>query len=182
KFPVLLVRFPFVVAARLWAARRGKQLRAGLEPSRRGLFGRARSVVPTSEILRSALDSLTSNRLRSVLTMIGIIIGVAAVILLVSLGNGMRADFNKQFSRLANQITITPATKAGSSSFTQGRNLTDSDVAVLRDPRRAPDIDSVSPSMGGDVTLTEGQIQDPRQHGRRQLQLPRPTRPQDHRR
>ena len=44
-------------------------------------------MTPT-DILRSALHGLRSNRLRSALTMLGILIGVGAVILLVAVGNG----------------------------------------------------------------------------------------------
>jgi ABC-type antimicrobial peptide transport system permease subunit len=110
------------------------------------------------ETLRAALRSLSANRLRSLLTTVGIVIGVAAVILLVALGNGMKTHFNEQFSRLADQITVTPASGVGSGSA--DRNLTDQDVTALSDPRRAPNIASVSPSMSGTVTLTVGQIQE----------------------
>ncbi len=129
---------------------------ATLPPRRR--VPRVRSNVPASETFRSALDSLSSKKLRSALTMLGIVIGVGAVIVLVALGNGMKADFNKQFSRLANQITVTQAGKSGNGSA--GRNLTDTDVAALSDHRRAPSVASVSPSMSGDVTLTVGQNQE----------------------
>jgi len=52
------------------------------------------------ETVLVALRSLRGNRLRSLLTALGIIIGVAAVIILVALGNGMRAGFDAQFSKL----------------------------------------------------------------------------------
>jgi putative ABC transport system permease protein len=108
------------------------------------------------ETLVASLRSLRSNRLRSLLTTLGIIIGVAAVITLVALGNGMRAGFDAQFSKLANQITVTSATGAVPGGGV-ARNLTDSDVKALQDKGRAPDIASVTPSMTGSVTLTEGQ-------------------------
>jgi len=84
------------------------------------------------ETLRSALRSLRSNRLRSMLTAVGIIIGVAAVIVLVALGNGMKAGFDAQFSQLANQITITQATGAVPGGDT-ARPLTDQDVKAPPD-------------------------------------------------
>ena len=52
-----------------------------------------------TEALRIALRALRANRLRSVLTTTGIIIGVSAVIVLVALGNGIQAGFTEQFSR-----------------------------------------------------------------------------------
>ena len=84
--------------------------------------------------------------------MMGIIIGVAAVIVLVALGNGMKAHFNEQFSRLANQITITP-TSGTAPGGGVAHDLTDRDVDALTDPKTAPDIASVSPSVAGTVTL-----------------------------
>jgi len=103
-----------------------------------------------------ALRSLRGNRLRSLLTTLGIIIGVAAVIILVALGNGVKAGFDAQFSKLANQITITPATGAVPGGG-EARNLTDQDVGALQDKQQAPDIVSVTPSMTGSVSLTAGQ-------------------------
>ncbi|HEX4394516.1 MAG TPA: ABC transporter permease, partial [Mycobacterium sp.] len=109
-----------------------------------------------SETILAALGSLRSNRLRSALTTVGIIIGVAAVIILVALGTGMKAGFDAQFSRLANQITITPATGAVPGGGV-ARNLTDSDVKALGNHEHASDIASVTPSMTGSVSLTAGQ-------------------------
>ncbi|HEY1974886.1 MAG TPA: ABC transporter permease [Pseudonocardia sp.] len=113
----------------------------------------------TSETLRTSLRSLRSNGLRSLLTTLGIIIGVASVITLVALGNGMKAGFDAQFSRLANQVTVTPATGAVPDGGV-ARNITDQDVRALQNRQRAPDIASVTPSMTGNVTLTEGQTQE----------------------
>ena len=108
------------------------------------------------ETVLAALRSLRSNGLRSALTTVGIIIGVAAVIILVALGTGMKAGFDAQFSRLANQITITPATGAVPGGGV-ARNLTDADVKALENHEQAPDIASVTPSMTGSVSLTAGQ-------------------------
>jgi putative ABC transport system permease protein len=108
-----------------------------------------------TETLVAALRSLRSNRLRSLLTTLGIIIGVAAVIILVSLGDGVKAGFDAQFSKLANQITITEAKGAVPGGGT-ARPLTDQDVSALENPRRTRAIASVTPSMTGSVTLTAG--------------------------
>jgi putative ABC transport system permease protein len=112
-----------------------------------------------AETLLAALRSVRSNGLRSALTTVGIIIGVAAVIILVALGNGMKAGFDAQFSRLANQITITSAAGAVPGGGV-ARNLTDQDVAALENTQQAPDIASVTPSMTGSVSLTAGQAQE----------------------
>lgn len=103
------------------------------------------------ESLRIALRSLRSNKLRSALTTLGIVIGVSAVIILVALGNGIQSGFSDTFGALANQITVTPspATSDGSAP----RDLTDADAEALADPVAAPDIASVTPTVGGTALL-----------------------------
>ncbi|WP_028922178.1 ABC transporter permease [Pseudonocardia acaciae] len=108
------------------------------------------------EAVVSALRSLRGNRLRSMLTAVGIVIGVAAVITLVALGNGVKADFDQRFSRLANQITVTKVAREVPGAG-QARELTDADVAALRDRRRVPHIASVTPMSTGSAVLTANQ-------------------------
>ena len=60
------------------------------------------------ESITIALRALTINKLRTILTMLGIIIGVAAVIALVAIGNGVRQSMNEQFTSLGtNLLTIS---------------------------------------------------------------------------
>lgn len=53
-----------------------------------------------SQSFRLALKSLMVSKVRALLTMLGIIIGVAAVIVIVSLGNGMQQYMNSQFEQI----------------------------------------------------------------------------------
>ena len=85
------------------------------------------------EALRIALRALRANRLRSVLTTTGIIIGVSAVIVLVALGNGIQAGFTEQFSALTTQITVTP-----SEGDRSAQPLTDADAEALADRSAGP--------------------------------------------
>lgn len=62
--------------------------------------------VDVIETIRIARDSLLSNRLRSFLTMLGVIIGVAAVILLVSIGEGARKYIRKELGELGSNILV----------------------------------------------------------------------------
>ncbi|MBI3956254.1 ABC transporter permease [Candidatus Gottesmanbacteria bacterium] len=63
----------------------------------------------TFEYIRLALRALRTNNIRSILTMLGIIIGVASVILLVSIGSGLQAFVTSQFSSLgSNKIFVFP--------------------------------------------------------------------------
>ena len=100
------------------------------------------------EALRIALRGLRANRLRSALTMLGIIIGVAAVILLVALGNGLKTSVNAQLEPLANLITIVP-TVGNVPGGTPPKDLIDADVAALLDPALAGQVAAVIPATTG---------------------------------
>ena len=104
------------------------------------------------EAVRIALRGLRANRLRSALTMLGIIIGVAAVILLVAVGNGVQSSVNERIEPLANLITIVP-TVGNVPGGTAPKDLIDADVAALQDPGRAPDIASVTPATIGQALV-----------------------------
>jgi putative ABC transport system permease protein len=87
-------------------------------------------------VIRVALESLTGHKLRSFLTMLGVVIGVGAVIALVAVGQGAQAQVVSQFASLgANMLTV----QAGSDSqFGRGglrqtiRQLNASDVEAIK--------------------------------------------------
>jgi putative ABC transport system permease protein len=114
--------------------------------------------VNLAEAFTIALRSLRSNRLRSALTTLGIVIGVSAVIVLVGLGNGIKAGFNSQFGALGNQIQVAKinGTVPGGGA---ARDLKDSDVTALRNPTLAPDIGNVTPVVGGSELIEANQQQ-----------------------
>ena len=93
--------------------------------------------------LRIALRGLRAHRLRSVLTLFSLVIGVSAVILLVACGYGVKNSVNARVETVANQIGIVPkaADVPGGSPV---RNLTDADASALLD---APDVATVTPSI-----------------------------------
>ncbi|HEY8391240.1 MAG TPA: ABC transporter permease [Capillibacterium sp.] len=67
------------------------------------------------EILRMAIDSLAVNKMRSFLSMLGIIIGVGAVIAIVSVGSGAQSQVTSEISQLgSNVIMINPGIRRGS--------------------------------------------------------------------
>jgi putative ABC transport system permease protein len=100
------------------------------------------------EAVRIALRGLRAHRLRSVLTMLGIIIGVAAVILLVAIGNGVQASVNAKVQPLANLITITPST-GNVPGGGPPKDLIDADVEALQ--RQVTDAAAVIPAVTGQV-------------------------------
>ncbi len=64
------------------------------------------------KLIKLAFKSITKNKMRSLLTMLGIIIGVASVISLVSIGNGARADVEKQVASLGTNLIIIHSGKS----------------------------------------------------------------------
>jgi putative ABC transport system permease protein len=96
------------------------------------------------EIIRFALRGLSANKLRTALTMLGILIGVASVILLVAVGNGSAKAISDRIEALGtNTITVNSAGRSGSSSSNTA--LTVPIANALADPDLAPDVRSVSP-------------------------------------
>jgi len=75
----------------------------------------------TKEHLKMALDSVKGSRLRSLMTMCGVIIGVASVITVVGLGDGLRNQVSKQITKLgANLIIVQPGHLGGSKGLNLG--------------------------------------------------------------
>jgi putative ABC transport system permease protein len=105
------------------------------------------------EVIRFALRGLSANKLRSALTMLGILIGVAAVILLVAVGNGSAKAISDRISALGtNTITVMSAGRGGSSNTALTVPIAD----ALVDPTLAPDVKTVSPVVSTDATVTYG--------------------------
>jgi putative ABC transport system permease protein len=100
---------------------------------------------------RSALQSLVVNKLRSALTMLGVIIGVASVIAMVAVGNGASAQVQATILSLgSNLITVSPQfatqdTLKGAGA--QSQNLTEGDMRALQE------------QLGGSIKAVEAEQQ-----------------------
>jgi putative ABC transport system permease protein len=100
--------------------------------------------------VRGALRALRANKLRSILTMLGIIIGVSAVISLLSIGQGVENFINGQFNALGtNLVFVFPKLSSSqgaqfTAQFANQTTLTQNDVRALSDPALVPDITNVS--------------------------------------
>ena len=110
------------------------------------------------EAVRMAVNGLLANRLRSSLTMLGILIGVSAVILLVAVGNGASVQINNQVQSLgANVIYVYPSNTRGAAGVSQGfgtgQSLTQADVDAINQRQEDPDVVAAIP-----ITQTGGQI------------------------
>ena len=113
------------------------------------------------ETFRSALEALRSHRLRSALTMLGILIGIAAVILTVGLGQGAQAQVQAQISKLgSNLLVVTPGSTTSSTGVRGGRGtsstLTNADAQALATSSVAPDIKAVAATSTSSQSVTAG--------------------------
>ena len=113
------------------------------------------------ETFRTGWDAIRSHRLRSGLTMLGILIGIAAVVLTVGLGLGSQQEVGARISSLGSNLLIV---SPGSSTTTGGlrggfgsaSTLTISDANALASPVAAPDIKAVAPIKNSSLSLTAG--------------------------
>jgi len=86
------------------------------------------------ENIRQALDTLASNRLRAALTLLGILIGVAAVIAMVAIGRGVQHYINAQFAAIGtNLVFVIP--RAAAEGNSAGAALRDVSSLTMRDVR-----------------------------------------------
>ncbi len=111
----------------------------------------------TGESFRIALSGVVSNRMRSALTMLGILIGVGAVILLVAVGAGSSASVQKSIQSLGtNTLLVSRQNPRGQGTGTQSRpsQLTLTDVKALQNKDANPDLKLVAPGISATVTGT----------------------------
>ncbi|WP_239309151.1 MULTISPECIES: ABC transporter permease [unclassified Frankia] len=113
------------------------------------------------ETLRIGLDAVRTHRSRSALTVLGILIGIAAVILTVGLGQGAQGQVRDQINSLgSNLLVVSPGSTTSSTGvrggFGSASTLTvqDADALAVRDV--APDIAAVAPASQRSLSLTAG--------------------------
>jgi putative ABC transport system permease protein len=113
------------------------------------------------DTLKMSLAEFTTNKLRTGLTMLGIVIGVCAVIALMAAGQGASAGVTSQVKGLgSNLLFITTASTSSSSSggvrSVQRLSLTTQDEAMINDPTQAPFVEAAVGQFGGDTGSTSG--------------------------
>jgi putative ABC transport system permease protein len=106
------------------------------------------------ETIRTAFESLTSNLLRTLLTMLGVIIGVASVVTLMSLGSGVQGYITGQLqSTGTNLLAISPD---ASNSDTPNARLTNDDVRAISNSLNVPQVKNVTAQVGGNLNVSAG--------------------------
>ena len=113
------------------------------------------------ETARTALGALLANKLRSGLTVLGLCIGVAAVIALVAVGNGSRKQVQASIDALGSNVLVVQAQPGGfgpGGGDAAAVTLTERDAEALADTFNAPDVKSVSPVVQvSGTTLVAGE-------------------------
>ncbi len=114
------------------------------------------------DTIRSALTALAANKLRSSLTMLGIIIGVSAVITLMAVGQGSQKGVTERIRGLgSNLLFIKPGQSQASNVQSavyggQALTLVDTDAHAINDPERFPYVEGVAPQVDFEARLIAG--------------------------
>ena len=122
-------------------------------------YSNSGGVVNSGAIFQSAFDALGANRVRSFLTMLGVIIGVSAVIAVVTLTQGVNQSVSNRFASLGtNVLTISPGTTSASGARTaagSSQTLTQADADALT---QVPHVVNVSPVLSTSKQLVFGDL------------------------
>ncbi len=112
------------------------------------------------ETLRTGLEAVRTHRLRSALTVLGIMIGIAAVILTVGLGQGAQDKVTSEINALGtNLLTVTPGSSSSGGiqkGFGSATTLTTADATALSSKTVAPDVRAVAPTVQSPESLVAG--------------------------
>ena len=106
--------------------------------------------------LRIALKALNRNKMRTMLTMLGMIIGVGAVITMVALGKGAQSTIEEQVKAAGtNLITVMPATSPRGACAGR-RHVDDADVGGREALRKLPGVQYVAAGVNSRAQLIAG--------------------------
>ncbi|MBN9326598.1 MAG: macrolide ABC transporter permease [Cellulomonas sp. 73-145] len=114
-----------------------------------------------TQTLHTAWSAVRSHTLRSTLTILGILIGIAAVILTVGLGLGSQKDVSARINSLgSNLLIVTPGSSTSTTGvrggFGSNTTLKRSDAVALTSKDNAPDIAAVAPEKSTQLSLVNG--------------------------
>ncbi len=114
-----------------------------------------------SETLATSWHAIRSHTLRSLLTVLGILVGIAAVVVTVGLGLGTQKDVSAQISALgSNLLIVSPGSSTDSSGirggFGSAATLKATDAEALESSIAAPDVAAVAPEKSSSLSLAAG--------------------------
>jgi len=108
------------------------------------------------QTILEALESLNSNKLRSGLTVLGIVIGVAAVIAMLAVGTGAQDSITGSISGIGTNLlfVFSGGGRMGGETVRNPKPLTLQDAAALADPFAAPSVELVAPVLQGSFLVS----------------------------
>jgi len=109
-----------------------------------------------SMVLMESLETLSSNKLRSGLTVLGIVIGVAAVIAMLAVGNGATASITGSINSVGTNLLFVFRGARNNPDVVNPRPLTMSDANALLDQYAAPHVQAIAPVNQGNGTVEYG--------------------------
>ncbi len=114
-----------------------------------------------TETARTGLQALRAHRLRSALTVLGMLIGIATVVLSVGLGQGSKTSVSDQINKLgSNLLVVSPGSSTSSTGirggFGSASTLTVADGTALQSKTAAPDIKQTAPVVSSSLELDNG--------------------------
>jgi macrolide transport system ATP-binding/permease protein len=116
----------------------------------RDLFARV------AEATHMAVRAMTSHRLRTLLTMLGIVIGISSVVTIIALGNGSRQRLQNELSSLGtNTVELFPGEGFGDRRASKVLTMTITDAEALEE---LDYVDAVTPGYSAGVTLRRGNV------------------------
>ncbi len=101
-----------------------------------------------------ALESISANKMRSGLTVLGIVIGVGAVIAMISIGRGAQNTITGSISGIGTNLIFV--FRGGSEEVRNPKPITFGDAEAIADPFQAPSVMAVAPILQGQVRVTFG--------------------------
>ncbi len=129
-------------------ARRGSEVKRRFRP--------AKWLDDAGEALRIAIRSMVAHKLRTFLTMLGIIIGIASVVSVVALGQGSQQTVLENIASIGtNTINVYPGTGFGDRTSARIRTLTDADADAIA---AEPYADSVTPRVSTNSSVLFGNL------------------------
>jgi putative ABC transport system permease protein len=108
-----------------------------------------------TQVLLESLESLNSNKLRSGLTILGIVIGVAAVIAMLAVGQGAQDTITGSISGIGTNVLFVFSGNQ-QEEIRNPRPLTLQDVDAIQDPFVAPSVQAVAPILQSNLEVTGG--------------------------
>lgn len=103
------------------------------------------------DVLRMSLQNLWRTKFRSFLTVLGVVIGISAIVLFVSLGVGLEKITSSQIASISSLTTISVTQTQATSTMEEGKPLTDQ---VYNQMKEIKNVTTVSPSVSSAATLT----------------------------